>query len=1073
MNSKMIFQKVPLCTFHSGNSCFHMMMQDFPGFLFSFKLHTDGKEEFLYASENAIDIYGLDAKTIQEDIETLRCAFHVEDLKMFKKLIRKSARTLEPFYAEFRYAHPKKGLVWLETRSRPMPQEDGSVIWQGITHDVTERKTLEIELRDSLEFIQSVVEAMPDMLFEFDKEGRYLNVWAQKNHPLLASKKSMLGKKMEEVLPPEASEVAKQTIEAADKQGYSIGNTYALDIDGVKRWFEFSMTKKDLSNTYLALSREITEQIKSRRTIDLLYYSLNFSIESIYWIDLETFRFMQVNDTAVKTLGYSKEEFLGGMGVYDIDPDHDVSALRTHLEELKQCKKMTFETRHKTKNGVIFPVEIRSSYFEYDTKPYILSLATDITKRKNTEMALLKTTTHLRAILNTIPDMIWMKDIEGVYLGCNHAFEIFFDAPEKEIVGKRDYDFVDKTLADFFRQKDLEAISQGDVCTNEEEVMYKKTGERGILETRKAPVFCSNGRFLGVLGIAKDITRKKTLELELQQKEMRLKEAHRIAKLGSWELLFPELQFHLSEELYGILHLDKTENILSFDHFLNIIHPEDRERFDALVHDAIKERKAYDTVHRILVRDGGSKYIYEHAEAVYDMEGKPVKMIGIMQDITELKQAEHTIEFLSYHDTLTGLPNRSLAINRLEQAIGYAKKHNTKVALLHMDIDGFKTINDSFGYHTGDGVIQAFARRLKENLKETDTVSRQGGDEFLMIITDISDTDDLSTLISHLMKKLNEPIDVHTHSFVATLSLGIAIAPEDGQDFETLLQKADTALRKAKESGGNTYCFFTEEMNQEIFENLHIQNDLKRALMQEQFVLHYQPQIDLKTNTIHGVEALLRWKHPEKGLIPPMKFIPIAESSGLIVEIGAWVIHEACHQASKWHKKGINITIAVNISAVQFKRGNLEHVIEEALKKSGLNPHYLELELTESLLIQDTENVFSAIKRLKNLGVKLSIDDFGTGYSSLSYLKRFAVDKLKIDRSFVRDILKDPEDNAIVQAIIQMAKSLNLKTIAEGVEDKEVVELVRQYGCDEIQGFYFAKPMPHDELIAYCKKMLF
>ena len=947
MDFQTMFQKAPLCTFHSDNSCFHMMMQDFPGFLFSFKRDADGKEEFLYASENAIDIYGLDAQIIKDDIETLRCAFHVEDLKMFKRGILQSAQTLQPFYVEFRYSHPQKGVVWLETHARPMQQEDGSVIWQGITHDVTVKKNTEIQLQDSLKFVKSIIEAIPDLLFEVDRKGNYLNAWSQ--NPLLQSgKKELIGKNIRDILSPDSLSTALLAFDEVDRTGVSNGHSYYLD----GKWFELSITKNYSGSTYLVLSREITE-------------------------------------------------------------------------------------------------------------------------RKNTEMALLQTTTHLRAILNTIPDMVWMKDIEGVYLMCNHAFELFFGAPEKEIVGKRDYDFVDKTLADFFRQKDLEAISKGDVCTNEEEVMYKKTGERGILETRKAPVFCNNGRFLGVLGIAKDITRKKTLERELQQKEMRLKEAHRIAKLGSWELLFPELQFHLSEELYGILHLDKTENILSFDHFLNIIHPEDRERFDALVHDAIKERKAYDTVHRILVRDGGSKYIYEHAEAVYDAEGKPVKMIGIMQDITELKQAEHTIEFLSHHDTLTGLPNRSLAINRLEQAIGYAKKHNTKVALLHMDIDGFKTINDSFGYHTGDGVIQAFARRLKENLKETDTVSRQGGDEFLMIITDISDTDDLSTLISHLMKKLNESIDVHTHSFVATLSLGIAIAPEDGQDFETLLQKADTALRKAKESGGNTYCFFTEEMNQEIFENLHIQNDLKRALMQEQFVLYYQPQIDLKTNTIHGVEALLRWKHPEKGLIPPMKFIPIAESSGLIVEIGAWVIHEACHQASKWHKKGINITIAVNISAVQFKRGNLEHVIENALKSSGLNPHSLELELTESLLIQDTENVFSAIKRLKNLGVKLSIDDFGTGYSSLSYLKRFAVDKLKIDRSFVRDILKDPEDNAIVQAIIQMAKSLNLKTIAEGVEDKEVVELVRQYGCDEIQGFYFAKPMPHDELIVYCKKMLF
>lgn len=295
--------------------------------------------------------------------------------------------------------------------------------------------------------------------------------------------------------------------------------------------------------------------------------------------------------------------------------------------------------------------------------------------------------------------------------------------------------------------------------------------------------------------------------------------------------------------------------------------------------------------------------------------------------------------------------------------------------------------------------------------------------------------------------------------------------PDDGDNFDSLLQQADTAMYKSKEHGRSSYCFFAENMNVEIMEHLCIQNDLKKAIEQNEFVLHYQPQMDLKQNRISGAEALIRWNHPERGMIPPMSFIPTAESSGLVVQIGEWVIKEACRQAVEWSKRGIHLTMAVNISAIQFKRGNLEEVVRQALDESGLNPQLLELELTESILIHDTEKVLEAVQRLKSLGIQLSIDDFGTGYSSLSYLKRFAVDKLKIDQSFVKDIVNDQEDAAIVKAVIQMAKSLNLKTIAEGVENIEVLNIINGYGCDEVQGYHFAKPLEAVNFEQYYKGM--
>ena len=935
-----------ICLLNQTGLCLHTIIDNLPGFAYSYKLFPDGSQKFLFASDAIKSVYGLDAQAIKDNLQILRQSFHPDDLKLFEKKILFSAQTLQPFYAIFRYYHPTKGLIYLETRSHPYMQEDGSIVWHGITLDITSKKKIEIQLQDSLAFTKSVIEAIPDLLFEVDREGNYLNAWSQ-NLLLQDTKKELIGKNIKDILSPDSFSTAMLALDEVDKLGTSNGHTYSLD----GRWFELSISKKQSSNTYLALSR-------------------------------------------------------------------------------------------------------------------------DITSRKNTEEALRQSATQLSSLLNTIPDLVWMKDTDGKYLTCNHAFENFFGLDLEKIKGKTHTQLEENIFAHSLEEYDLEIISKGLLKTIEEKIECKKTGKSCFFETRKAPVYDEQRNILGVLGIAKNITQKKELQLQLQQKELRLKEAHRIAKLGTWELTFPELKFYLSEELYDILGIDKTEQIYSYDHFLNIIHPEDKSRVDMLVYDAVCTKKPYDAIHRLLMNNKLIKYVYEHAETLYDTDGKPLKMIGIMQDITEQKQAEHRIDFLSHHDTLTGLPNRALAIDRLEQALIYAKRNKTKIALLHIDIDGFKTINDSLGYHMGDAIIKAVANKLQENLKETDTISRQGGDEFLVILPDINDADNISTIATRLIKKLNEAIIVDSHSLSSTVSMGIALSPDDGENFETLLQKADTAMHKAKESGGNAYCFFAEHMNKEITEHLSFVQDMKQALFKNEFELYFQPQIDLQTNQICGTEALLRWNHPTKGFIPPMSFIPIAESSGLIIQIGEKVIHDACHQAALWNKEGIECNIAVNISAIQLQRGNLEEIIKEALRLSGLHPSCLELELTESVLIKDTEQTLQSIKRLKNLGIKLSIDDFGTGYSSLAYLKRFAVDKLKIDKSFIQDIAEDQENIAIVQAIIQIAKSLGLKTIAEGVETLEIVELVKHYECDEVQGYFYAKPMPYDAFVEYCKKFM-
>lgn len=443
-----------------------------------------------------------------------------------------------------------------------------------------------------------------------------------------------------------------------------------------------------------------------------------------------------------------------------------------------------------------------------------------------------------------------------------------------------------------------------------------------------------------------------------------------------------------------------------------------------------------------------------------DASGAVTGYLAIASDISERKAAEKRIEFLAYRDVLTGLPNRLLLLDRFSQAMHQADRTNSQIALLFLDLDNFKTINDSLGHAVGDALLKEVAQRLLGCVRESDTVSRQGGDEFLVVLPDLRGMDAITPVLQKIRDQLQLPFECDGHELTTSASIGIALYPDDGRDFDTLLKKADTAMYQAKDAGRNGYRFFDAQMNVTAVEHLRLKSGLRRALERGEFELHYQPQIELASGRLIGVEALLRWNHPEHGTMAPARFIPVAEDSGLIVPIGEWVILQACRQAVAWQRAGLPaLVMAVNLSAVEFKRGDVEHKVTRALQDSGLDPHRLELELTESVLIHNTEQVLATVQRLKRLGVTLSIDDFGTGYSSLSYLKRFEVDKLKIDRSFVRDLATDEDDAAIIRAIIQMARSLGLRTIAEGVEDAGLLARLQAFGCDEAQGYCLARPL--------------
>ncbi|PCI22623.1 MAG: diguanylate cyclase [SAR324 cluster bacterium] len=442
--------------------------------------------------------------------------------------------------------------------------------------------------------------------------------------------------------------------------------------------------------------------------------------------------------------------------------------------------------------------------------------------------------------------------------------------------------------------------------------------------------------------------------------------------------------------------------------------------------------------------------------------------IGSFHDITEIKRTEFKMEYQAYHDALTGLPNRLLFNDRLEKSLQSAQRHQQKLAVLFLDLDNFKDVNDSLGHQVGDLLLKSVSQKLLQCCREEDTVARLGGDEFVIILNKVQDHRDPIKVANRILQSLSQKIRLENHEIYAGVSIGISLFPEDGSDVDTLMRSADAAMYNAKKQGKNNYSLFTQAMGTKALKRLAMEYALHQALEKNEFTLHYQPKIETQTGKIVGTEALLRWNHSEKGLIPPADFIPLAEDTGLIIPIGQWVLRTACEQTKAWLDAGYsNLPVAVNLSAVQFQSENLLQSIQNILQETGLPAHYLNLEITENTVMANVKDSSQVLAKLSEMGVTISLDDFGTGYSSLSYLKKFSIDTLKIDRSFLEDLPDNAEDVAIAKAILSMAGSLKIRVVAEGVEREEQMQFMTDNHCDEVQGFLFSKPLPAEDFISW------
>ena len=569
----------------------------------------------------------------------------------------------------------------------------------------------------------------------------------------------------------------------------------------------------------------------------------------------------------------------------------------------------------------------------------------------------------------------------------------------------------------------------------------------------------------------------------LSQSQKRLQKTQEIARIGNWEIKLSTNEFHCSPDACLLLGYNNCDNGISFKEFLTPVLDEDLGYVEKKLDYAVKAKQPLSINYRIMLEDKIERHILNQAVILYNETDQPEIMMGVIQDVTKMKLAEEEIRQLAFYDSLTGIANRWLFQNRLEHEIQKAKRQNETFALLFLDLDHFKKINDSYGHHIGDLLLKNTAQILLECIRSSDTICRKneeefdstvarfGGDEFIIILSNIKNPESAAIIARRIIKEVPAVQNLQGHMLTITASIGISIFPSDGTEPEILLKNADYAMYQAKEYGRNNFKFYEKSLNLAAIERFSLENDLVKALERDEFLLYYQPQVDLATQKIIGAEALIRWLHPHKGLLKPGKFIQLAEDSGLIIKINKWLIETICRQNNEWVKAGVGpLRISFNLSGYQLSTQHLVQIIRENLRKNDLDPKYLEVEITESVLMQDSHDTVSILEQIKDMHIKIALDDFGTGYSSLSYLTSFNVHTIKIDRSFIMGCTLKKNHLVIVKAIIAMGNSLGMKVVAEGIETSEQLELMKKMGVQEGQGYLFKPPVPPEDFFLLLQK---
>jgi diguanylate cyclase (GGDEF)-like protein/PAS domain S-box-containing protein len=788
---------------------------------------------------------------------------------------------------------------------------------------------------------------------------------------------------------------------------------------------------------------------------------------AIYATDTEG-RITFWNPAAERIFGFAATEAIGERAPF-VPPDkrEEAKALRDRVLAGETLTDLELDRRRADGTAIVIHGSAAPLRAEDGTVTGLLVMCVDVTQARRTGQELKAQLHFTRSLLDALPNPVYLKDRDGRYQSYNRAWDALFGGG-RDWVGRTVHDMFDPELAGLHESRDRQ-LFEAPGALKYEAVVPAADGRPLRMLYHKVSFVDGEGRIAGLIGSITDVTHYKETEVALEASEARFRVLAEsgldlisvVAPDGTVRYCSPALKTLLGHEP------DETigRNVFEF------IHRDDAEPARAAFQRLLEVRQTREPVELRFRHADGSWRTFE-ALGTNCVDNPHIQGVVLnSRDVTDRKLIQQRIQHLAYHDNLTGLPNRGLLQDRLAHSIARASRSGHKVAVLFIDLDNFKNINDTLGHDVGDELLRQVSGRLAACVRAGDTIARQGGDEFIVLLDNLEDGRGASVVAQKILNGLRAAFSLGGTEQHVSGSVGIAVFPEDGRDAQTLMKNADTAMFHGKGIGKNTYQYFTAQMNIAVKRRMTLETALRRAVLQKDFVLHYQPQVDLETGRITAVEALVRWRTEDSGTVMPGDFIPLAEETGLIGEIGEWVLREGCRQAREWQARGLAPRrIAINLSARQFGDKAFLDTVMRVLQDTGLEPGLLELEITESQVMRQTEGMIQLLGRLSEMGVHLAIDDFGTGYSSLSYLKRLPIQKLKIDQSFIRDITVDPNDTAIVVAIINMAKSLELETIAEGVETAGQLALLKAKGCRHGQGFYFSAPLTAEALYPLLKR---
>ncbi|MGH7707308.1 MAG: sensor domain-containing protein [Vulcanimicrobiaceae bacterium] len=860
------------------------------------------------------------------------------------------------------------------------------------------------------------------------------------------------------------------------------GNTYEQRVrckDGSYRWIAGSAAVDDATGSIYGIAADVTDQkfaIAALNESETNYRSLFDDHPSPMWVfDAATHRVVAVNEAAIVLYGYSRAEFTA-LTIEQLRPSEDMLqlALAGTLSENPPARE---ELRHVKRDGSLIDVSVRRTPSSWDGRPsYFVSVADQTAFRRAQAQvvsgqrklsavieASSENEVRLQTLLSAVPALIWHLDRELRFVFVDGSPAGAVGVTFEQLRGVRMKDCVRK---DAYYETIIDAQSR---ALRGESVSYDFVRDGVSFQAHVEPL---RGRspagdaIVGVIGVALDVSDRRKSDDALSESRLQLAKAQELAHLGSWDIDHIARTTTCSDELLRILGIYGRAITPSPKHYLSHVHPDDRALVDRTYARAIAAQEPLTLEHRIVRDDGTVRWLLVRGEYRFAPDGSPTGLAGAVLDITDRKLAEQRLQFLAHYDPLTGLPNRTRIYDELGKSLLQSVHDGSAIFVMFIDLDGFKNVNDTLGHAFGDELLKAVAQRLQTVAEDVDCIGRLGGDEFVVVARRAPDPVLGRDLVAQIATCFATPFVVHGREFYISSSIGVSVAPIDGLDADALIQNADTAMYRAKEGGRNSVCFFTPEMRSEIVLRRSIENDLRFAVERGELRLHYQPIVDAATGRIVGSEALLRWRHPSAGLVGPSRFIEVAEASGLIVPIGAWVLAEAADQNRRWQALSRTpLRMSVNVAARQISHPKfLDHV--RAALASGLPAHLLEIEITETGAMTDIRKAVEVLTVLRSLGVRTALDDFGTGYSSLSYLRRLPVDTVKIDRSFVREIETERKDAVIAEAIVTIAHALNLDVVSEGVETPEQFRSLGKLGVDLMQGYLFGRPVPPAEFEA-------